>query len=220
MTDFDNGEGEDFDEWDDDGWNDDGWDNEFWDEETGELRDPRSLTEAESTAIAQQSSEDRMETEGPVPPSPEIGATATPFQPVSPQPAPTATPTVPETSTERQADSAQTQDSEAQVETGRADDPDATPTPLYMVVTATPTAEALVVAPTFTPWPTVTPQPEFNAVSLLNPSGQNLMIALLCLIFLTASGLGTLGLVTSVIYMRSRAQREEHLARLYGRRRY
>lgn len=103
--------------------------------------------------------------------------------------------------------------------------PDATPTPLYLVVTATPTAEAVAVVPTFTPWPTVTPEPASDLWSQLigatpNSMTQNLVVMLLCLIFLTASGLGTLGLVTSVIYMRSRAQREEHLARLYGRRRF
>ncbi|MEX1019554.1 MAG: hypothetical protein WDZ49_07845 [Litorilinea sp.] len=96
----------------------------------------------------------------------------------------------------------------------------ATPSPLYVVVTSTPTPEALAVAPTFTPWPTITPEPEFSLMAALNPSTQNLMVMLLCLIFLTASGLGTLGLVTSVIYMRSRAQRTEHLSRLYGRRRF
>jgi hypothetical protein len=149
-------------------------------------------------------------------PTPTLMPTFTPTQPDSPPAHPTDTP-MPEEETPEPAEEALLPG----VAGAPAEpDADATPTPLYFVVTATPTAEAVAVAPTFTPWPTVTPQPEFNLVEMLSPSAQNLMVMLLCLIFLTASGLGTLGLVTSVIYMRSRAQREEYIARLYGRRRH
>lgn len=94
------------------------------------------------------------------------------------------------------------------------------PTPLYVVVTATPTPEAGVL-PVFTPWPTPTPPSVFKAESLLAPTSQNLMVMLLCLIFLSASGLGILGLVTSVIYMRSQAARDRLPGPYYyDRRRY
>ncbi|HXF60920.1 MAG TPA: hypothetical protein VNK95_04845 [Caldilineaceae bacterium] len=98
----------------------------------------------------------------------------------------------------------------------------ATPTPLYVVVTATPTpAEAAAAAlPTFTPWPTATPPPAFQLTSLLAPSTQNLMVMLLCLIFLSATGLGALGLVTSVIYMRSQIHRDRLPGPVNGRRRF
>ena len=100
------------------------------------------------------------------------------------------------------------------------------PTPLYVVVTATPTPAALAMAaPTFTPWPTATTTPPpMSLTSLLAPNTQNLMVMLLCLIFLSASGLGVLGLVTSVLYMRSQARRDRYLAppppSPYARRRY
>ena len=66
-----------------------------------------------------------------------------------------------------------------------------------------------MVQPTFTPWPTATPAPTFSFASLLVPSTQNMMVLLLCLIFLSASGLGVLGLITSVLYMRSQARRSQ-----------
>lgn len=98
---------------------------------------------------------------------------------------------------------------------------EATPTPPYVVVTATSTPEGLaMVAPTFTPWPTAMPTPSFSFDSLLVPNTQNLMVGLLCLIFMSASGLGALGLVTSVLYMRSQSQRERLPGPLYERRRY
>lgn len=95
----------------------------------------------------------------------------------------------------------------------------ATPTPLYLVVTATPTPETLAAAPVFTPWPTATP-PGFQTGDLLALNSQNLMVMLLCLIFLSASGLGVLGLVTSVIYMRSQTARDRPPVPYYERRRY
>jgi hypothetical protein len=103
---------------------------------------------------------------------------------------------------------------------------DATATPIYVVVTATPTPQAaLVVAPTFTPWPTAVPTETFGLTNLLVPSTQNLMVGLLCLIFLSASGLGALGLVTSVLYMRAQTRRDrlpgDRLpGPIYERRRY
>ncbi len=104
-------------------------------------------------------------------------------------------------------------------------DPNAVPstaTPLYVVVTATPTSAAVAAAiqPTFTPWPTATAAPTFSFASLLVPSTQNMMVMLLCLIFLSASGLGVLGLITSVLYMRSQARRDRLPGPYYGRRRY
>jgi hypothetical protein len=56
--------------------------------------------------------------------------------------------------------------------------------------------------------------------SLLVPNTQNLMVGLLCLIFLSASGLGALGLVTSVLYMRSQTRRDRLPGPIYERRRY
>jgi hypothetical protein len=98
----------------------------------------------------------------------------------------------------------------------------ATPTPLYVVVTATPTplAQLAAVAPTFTPWPTAIPTASFGFSDLLVPNTQNLMVGLLCLIFISASGLGILGLVTSVLYMRSQTRRERLPGPIYERRRY
>lgn len=97
----------------------------------------------------------------------------------------------------------------------------ATPTPIYVVVTATPTPQAAaVVAPTFTPWPTAVPTQNFSLSHLLVPNTQNLMVGLLCLIFLSASGLGALGLVTSALYMRSQARRDRLPGPSYDRRRW
>jgi hypothetical protein len=97
---------------------------------------------------------------------------------------------------------------------------EATPTPLYVVVTATPTPlAALVVAPTFTPWPTAVPTEAFALTNLLVPNTQNLMVGLLCLIFLSATGLGALGIVTSVLYMRSQSRRDRLPGPTYERRR-
>jgi hypothetical protein len=98
---------------------------------------------------------------------------------------------------------------------------EATATPLYVVVTATPTPQpAVVIAPTFTPWPTAVPTQAFAFSNLLVPSTQNLMVGLLCLIFISASGLGALGLVTSVLYMRSQTRRDQLPGPSYERRRY
>jgi hypothetical protein len=92
-----------------------------------------------------------------------------------------------------------------------------------VVVTATPTpqAEVVIVAPTYTPWPTASPTPSFGLAELLVPNTQNMMVMLLCLIFMSASGLGALGLITSVLYMRAQSRRNQLPGPgPYDRRRY
>jgi hypothetical protein len=94
-----------------------------------------------------------------------------------------------------------------------------TPTSLYVVVTAVPTPVSQGVASVVTPWPTAAPPPGLQLTSYLQPTTQNLTVMLLCFIFISAAGLGMLGLITSVIYMRSRNQRELDEMRLRYRRR-
>ncbi len=94
-----------------------------------------------------------------------------------------------------------------------------TATSLYIVVTAAATPEPQGIAPGLTPWPTATPPTNLLLGNLLAPSAQNLTVLLLCFIFLSATGLGALGLLTSVVYMRSRAQREYDDMRVRSRRR-
>lgn len=94
-----------------------------------------------------------------------------------------------------------------------------TPTSLYVVVTAQPT-EVVQAAPlVVTPWPTATPAAGLQLAGLMQPTAQNLTVMLLCFIFLSASGLGALGLLTSILYMRSRSRREEESLRLRAQRR-
>jgi hypothetical protein len=77
--------------------------------------------------------------------------------------------------------------------------------PPYIVLTATPTTPAATPAPTFTAYPTVARVAEGDTVlGLAMPDTQNLMIMLLCGVFSGASGLGILGLVSTLLYMRSR----------------
>lgn len=76
--------------------------------------------------------------------------------------------------------------------------------PPYIILTVTPTDATLAVASTFTPFPTAAIDTEPNLVAATLPSTQNLMILLLCGVFSGASGLGVLGLVTTLLYMRSR----------------
>jgi len=95
----------------------------------------------------------------------------------------------------------------------------ATPTAAYLVVTATPTLAPVVLAPVMTPLPTTTPMPStLQVADALAPTTQNLMIMLLCLTFTGASGIGILGLITSVMYMRSRTSQREFFDQ-YSRRR-
>ncbi len=103
--------------------------------------------------------------------------------------------------------------------------PVTTPTAAYVVVTATPTEAPVALAPVLTPLPTTTPQPlGLQLVSSTQPAGQsvtqNLMIMLLCLTFTGASGIGILGLITSVMFMRSRSSQRDFYERTSLRRRY
>lgn len=87
---------------------------------------------------------------------------------------------------------------------------DTVPAPAYLVVTATPTLAAITLAPTLTPLPTVTTQPNFNLASMIQPSTQNVALLFLCFTFFGASGLGILGLLTSLLYMRSRSKGDRY----------
>lgn len=82
--------------------------------------------------------------------------------------------------------------------------------PPYIVLTATPTVPATIPAPTFTPYPTGVSQAEINLLGLRAPDTQSLMIMLLCGVFSGASGLGILGLVSTLLYMRSRASARDN----------
>ncbi len=100
----------------------------------------------------------------------------------------------------------------------------ATPTPAYVVVTATPTEAPVALAPVYTPLPTATPLPAgVQLASSLQPSGQNLtqnlMIMLLCLTFTGATGIGIIGLITSVMFMRARSSQRDFYERTSVRRR-
>jgi hypothetical protein len=101
----------------------------------------------------------------------------------------------------------------------------ATPTVAYVVVTATPTAAPVALAPVLTPLPTTTPQRAgVQLAASLDQGGQNLtqnlMVMLLCLTFTGASGIGILGLITSVMFMRSRTSQRDFYERTSVRRRY
>ena len=84
------------------------------------------------------------------------------------------------------------------------------PPPLtpFVVWTASPTPLVSPVAPTLTPLPPATATPAGLALAkFMTPTTQNLTLMLLCFTFFTASGLGILGLITSVVYMRSQGAR-------------
>ncbi len=91
---------------------------------------------------------------------------------------------------------------------GAADSGPITPTATlntsYVIMTATPTPASLSLLPLMTAVPTVTPSPSIDLASVAQPNTQNIIILLLCFTFLGASGLGILGLLTSMLYMRSR----------------
>lgn len=76
--------------------------------------------------------------------------------------------------------------------------------PPYIVLTATPIEAPIPIIPTFTPFPTAVAMSEVDLLAAALPS-QNLMILLICGIFSGASGLGVLGIVTTLLYMRSRS---------------
>jgi hypothetical protein len=85
-----------------------------------------------------------------------------------------------------------------------------TPDPPYIVLTATPATPTTPVPPTLTPLPVATPTlTGFNLASFVVPTTQNLTLMLLCLTFFAASGLGILGLISSVLYMRSQRDRRD-----------
>jgi hypothetical protein len=99
-----------------------------------------------------------------------------------------------------------------------------TPTAAYIIVTATATPAPVALGPVLTPLPTVTPLPQgVQFASSLQPSGQdlaqNLMVMLLCLTFTGASGIGILGLITSVMFMRARSSQRDFYERTSIRRR-
>ena len=82
--------------------------------------------------------------------------------------------------------------------------------PGYIVLTATPTTPAATPAPTFTAFPTVARAVEGDRLlGITVPDTQNLMIMLLCGVFSGASGLGILGLVSTLLYMRSRHKAQQ-----------
>lgn len=95
----------------------------------------------------------------------------------------------------------------------------ATPTSIYVVVTAAPAGadNSEGVAALVTPWPTVAPTPMPMLATLFAPTAQNLTVLMLCFIFLSATTLGGLGLMSVVLYLRSRNQREDDRARLRAR---
>jgi hypothetical protein len=100
----------------------------------------------------------------------------------------------------------------------------ATPTVAYVIVTATPTPAPVALAPVLTPLPTATPLPQgLQLAASLEPSGQNLaqnlMVMLLCLTFTGAGGIGILGLITSVMFMRARSSQRDFYERTSVRRR-
>ena len=100
----------------------------------------------------------------------------------------------------------------------------ATPTVAYVVVTATPTEAPVALAPIYTPLPTATPLPAgVQLASSMQPSGQNLtqnlMVMLLCLTFTGATGIGIIGLITSVMFMRARSSQRDFYERTSIRRR-
>lgn len=76
----------------------------------------------------------------------------------------------------------------------------------YIVVTYTPTPPSLLLYPYFTPVPTATPDIAsiWGLDRRLAFSNENLIAMMLCFTFATASGFGLLGLITSLLYMRSR----------------
>jgi hypothetical protein len=82
-----------------------------------------------------------------------------------------------------------------------------TPDPGYIVVTATPTAEAVaLLQPTFTPLPTATPEPVALFAGLSDWDADNLVLASLCFVFFGAGGLGILGITSLGLYVRSRSE--------------
>jgi hypothetical protein len=83
-----------------------------------------------------------------------------------------------------------------------------------IVVTAVATPAPMEMQPTFTPWPTAVPTAAaLQLVNLTEPSTQNIMLLLLCLTFAGAGGVGLLGLLTSIMFMRSRSSQRDFYER-------
>ena len=85
-------------------------------------------------------------------------------------------------------------------------DPTPLPDPGFIVVTATPTSEAVAqMLPTFTPLPTTTPGSDVLASQLLDWDTESLVMALLCFVTLGATGIGVLGITSLGLYFSSRS---------------
>jgi hypothetical protein len=80
--------------------------------------------------------------------------------------------------------------------------------PPYIVLTAPPALAAAPLLPTFTPYPTAEAPATGQLMAASLPNTQNLMMLLLCGVFSGASGLGILGLITTLLYMRSRSNQQ------------
>ena len=171
-----------------------------------EIATPTSTTSALPTVIASQTEQSSVDS-GNQSPLPTVSATFTPI--------PTATEAFTDGTQSSIIDSTITIDAAAAVAPSNLQDSesagDSEPTltanvetaPFYIVLTATPAVAPIALAPTFTPFPTAiaVSKADFFAANL--PT-QNLMLLLLCGVFSGASGLGILGVVTTLLYMRSR----------------
>ena len=116
----------------------------------------------------------------------------------------TATPTLTPTITPTTTQSALTNGDVSGAANSGPITPTATLNTSYVIMTATPTPASLSPLPLMTAVPTVTPSPSIDLAAVAQPNTQNIIILLLCFTFLGASGLGILGLLTSMLYMRSR----------------
>lgn len=126
----------------------------------------------------------------------------------------TVTPTITVTTTPTTSDGAQSQTggaAELLSEEQIAQLQQGTPLPPYLVITATPTPPPAELSALYTPLPTVTPTPPLNLSRIMLPTTENILVMLLCFIFLSAGGLGVLGLITSGLYMRSRSRIDRDL---------
>ena len=94
------------------------------------------------------------------------------------------------------------------------------PAAQYVVVTATPTQAPVALGAVLTPLPTTTPVPPgLQLVSGAEQTTQNMMVMFLCLTFTGASAIGMLGLISSIMFMRSRAEQQTSIERYPPRRR-
>lgn len=80
----------------------------------------------------------------------------------------------------------------------------------YQVITAVPTPVLPTAAATLTPLPTMAPTEVSQASAMFAASPQNVMIGLLFVVFIGVSGIGILGLLSGVFYLRSRSRRRGH----------